>query len=360
MDSFDFGSFGDFGSDGGQFSFFPTETKKEEKKAEKKAEKKPAKKAAKANQGETLKMPVTIYGMGFKTVLDGDGEITVKQALEKAGADYRYCLMEGADVTLDGGNIFVNPAYLTTYRAEKNDDAAMGEKITFSFAGINFDVEANEINEDDPNGEETTFAQAKDKFLKTYPQFKGANFAFEPENKVAFPIFTFEDKLESAESYQFYTGEGVQTLEGDVADIKATLLEGLGEKVEVRFAKSESGYYFYSYKAKESSKVSTGSATSSGSKSKKAKVFFNLPFNIFIERYDEEFAVTADDFEGKDRVEASDIVAYLKKQAGLLDKYPSLTKVLDKPAEQQDLLYLPANERRGALVKVGLTTRTAG
>ena len=361
MDTFgDFGSFGGFG-EGGQFSFFPTETKKAEKKTEKKAEKKAdgkksEKKAEKVKQGETLKMPVTVYGLGFKTVIEGDGEITVRQALDKAGADYRYCNLKGAEVTVDGNSIFVNPPYYTG----SNNDLAMGESITFSFAGINFDVSAAEINEDDPSGEETTFEQAEEKFLEVYPAFKGATFDFEPKNKVAFPYFKFSEGLEVAEQYQFYTGDGVQTLEGSPEDVKATLLEGMGAGVKVSFAKSETGYYFYSFKGAKHSDVSTGSASSSSGKGKKAKTFYTLPFTIFIERYDEEVAVTAEDFEGREKVDAGDIVARLKKEAGLLDKYPSLTKVLDKSPDQQDLLYLPANERRGALVKVGLTTRTAG
>lgn len=330
---FDFG-FDSFDDEDADF----TPIKKEEKKPEKKAaaaKSSTAKKSVSKNNGAKkvkLELPVTFIGRSFRYTVEGEGETTLQEAVEKlyeagfkevAHENLRFAKTTENEVVISYKNLTATSGdTLVTLPVTVID----GQKIIEYSEKESFDLE----EEDDLSVEILCGKGLND------AAYEGVSLDYDPTSGIALPVF---EELVSPENTQ--EGDtlyciGRQVTVSDPAAVVEDHLGELPEKCKAVFANPAEGIYF-AYLKPESygEKIDRSKfGVNEGEKAKKAEEKFVLPVKVWIPMFNQEIEVTAEQV-GEEKPTWEKILDFLKKSV----------RALNSSDRKVDHMYIPEDHK---------------
>ena len=140
--------------------------KKSDPKKKSESKEKDSKKETSQNKKLQVKLPVTIYGRGFKKVVDGEGEKDLETILKEQsnGNPQLYSFLVTALYVREK-----NAIYVGTSNIPDAQDTLINSDVTVADGEYNCIIELEDIAE----GEEVTLKQVQTRVLESMPEYEG-------------------------------------------------------------------------------------------------------------------------------------------------------------------------------------------
>lgn len=290
----------------GTVTAFTAPAKADDKKDAKKEDKKPAVSGAKKVTG-----PVLCIGSGWTATYGDEGKTYGVKVVAKAMYEAGYTEIAATKmvyVSDENPNVLI----FKGIGLSGNDDAEVLTKKVEVVTGLTKAMyEAKDFNGMD--ADEVSVRDLAEKYVESYPDFKGCSLKFSRAAKVCAPFFTKKADIKDDQTYRVWG-----TLE--TANVKGADLEAMygSDDYKVEFFVSDNGVLFPSYTGKDAKcavSITEDDLGLKAAKSKKAVEKYVLPANIYITAIGKNYEnVTSEMFGGKDRVTKEEVIEWLKSQ----------------------------------------------
>ena len=296
-------------------------SKKEGKKVEKKKEKKStgsAKKNTAANKAKGVKLtyPVTFMGQNFRYTLEGEGEVSLQDAVE---AVYKAGYMEMKASQLRFMNLTEHDVYVDySYVNASSEDTKVSLPVTVCFGMKQAVWELSHFNGKEED--EICVADVQKKMLSD-GFFEGMDLCYDASSDVCLVVPEYEKKKPDDLDWIIAYGECLEVRD----DVKFAPEDYLGESpkegAEVQYAESaEKGTYLVRYKINGVSQSVDRSfaGVKEDVKPEKVEEKILLPVNVLFINLAIEIPVTSEDMQGKGKVTKDELLEYLKAKFVML------------------------------------------
>lgn len=281
-------------------------------------------------------LPVTVYATGFKTVLEGHGNIKVseiaKRVFELGYKEVALKDMQLVQVAEGSSNVVLTmPGHVSGTNKENSVFSEAVQKVNVGVGGRR--MELTESDFDGMDADEISVGDVLDRYAKEYPAYKNASIII--EGSVGYPFFgtALSEKDEIEVPVDVFVGGEAVTVENEklktVKDLAGHF--SIGKTVAAAICKNADGVYVVNYKPAGSVVTYKKDIPETGSAPKnKAAERWRLPLRVFIGTWGQEVNLSPSDFGGKEKIDEKDIKDYFAP------RYP----VFADDKRKMDLFYI--------------------
>ena len=312
-------------------------TGEEEDEADEKKKKASAPKSSKKKSVE-LVGPVKVVGLGWDYSYGESGKEYTPTAVLKAcyAAGYKEVAFKDASITSDGKSaIFVSILGNSTMSYKYHDTDRIGKKISVEIGMNKAEYATADFGEDVSESEVSAFELSL-KFVETHPDFKGFSLAVDRSIEVAVPYITNGKEkgitlTDGSDVIIYHDGGNVTSHVETDEEFRKEFADGYGDGTSVSFFKSDSDVIFAVLKGKEIITVKPETIVSGEYKkieNKAVEEVYHLPFVLVLPNLGVHKEMSANDFDGKTKVNKNSVLDFLKGQYTIF-KSPNRQAIVD-------------------------------
>jgi PRTRC genetic system protein A len=315
---------------GEEFAMEAPKAKKET--AKKETAKKEAKKTSSKAKKVFVNVPCTVYGGNFVTKIEKQGkdkvsiddlaDLLCEAGYVEAKAKTRQFLVNKTDESI---------VYLTSdkFATATADDVAAdfsAGDVTFAYGGEQILLKAEEFEQD---ADEICMADLKAKIAESFPQFKSCDFYYDVESAVVVPILkTADEKTKVSFPAVFVVNGEERVLDEDgiggttLKDAADSLTKDfISEGLKAGFGELDSKYYLVLWAVSPSSAASASAdkKKNKGASAKKVEKKYPSNVTVYLSFNGYRETLSAEKFEGKEKITLADILEYLKPRFKILE-----------------------------------------
>lgn len=319
--------------------------------------KKPGKKPEK-EEDYLVVLPVTVKSRGFKTELEGTGELKISAVFEK------LCEMGYEEVSIPGINAVydasISTVYITTALmpdAERTAVSFTDGNITILDGMTKCGVSADNFNKDQ---DEISVLDLSDYWSAVNHIYKGCGMTV--AGKYAYPCFNKalpETDAVTLPCEIFINGDVISLTESDFSKenitVKDIIHKYMGNDPNtnvtgVIYANLERSCYFLAYDQKKVSKTAKGNVAVKKGEIKNAVEKYALPLKVFLAFIGREFELTPEEFDGKTRITLAEIRTYFSSKYRI---FADTSRKLDSIYIEEDnyLSLMFTSGKKGAFIQ---------
>lgn len=334
-----------------------TTEKKTSVKAKKNADK-PKKTEGKNEKDYLVTLPVTVKSRGFKTELEGTGELKISAVFEK------LCKMGYEEVSIPGINAEYDAAISTVYITTALMPDAEQTAVPFTDGNITIldgmtkcEISTENFNKDP---DEISILDLSDYWTSVNHIYRGCGMTV--AGKYAYPCFNKALPGTDAVTLPceiFINGEIISLTESDFSKEDITVEDMIKKYMGndpnanvagVIYANLERTCYFLAYKQKKVSKTAKGSVAVKKGEIKNAVEKYALPLKVFLAFIGKEFELTPEEFDGKARITLAEIRTYFSSKYRI---FADTSRKLDSIYIEEDnyLSLMFTSGKKGALTQ---------